>query len=446
MAAVGWGSASHLCGVYFQRNTGTHFKFVPYRGAGPAMQDLVAGQIDMMIDQAANSLPQVRAGTIKAFAVTEKTRLAAAPDIPTVDEAGLPGLYISIWHALWMPKGTPKDIIAKLNAAVVDTLADANVRKRLAELGQEIPPREQQTPEALRAYQKAEIEKWWPIIKAANIKGNEGALAAASRRRTTIRKGRMTMKAICGVVAALCLGLAAGQAIAQANYPEQPIRILVGFTPGVAPDITARLLGEKFTASVGQAGRGRERDRRRRQPRGRAPRQGRARRPHAGAGRQRLARHQSQPVRQAALRSAEGFRLHHADVHCREHPRGSPRRAGEQHPGADRARQGAAGLSHRRTCRHRHLAASRRRAVQDHGRRQHSAGAVPRHDRDPARSAGRAAQYLLRQYHQSRAAHSAKASCARSPSRRSSARRWFPICRPWRNWDFRASMRPRGSG
>jgi tripartite-type tricarboxylate transporter receptor subunit TctC len=167
---AGHGSGSHLSGVYFQNITGTQFQFVPYRGAGPAMQDLVAGQIDIMIDQAANSLPQVRAGTIKAYAVTEKTRLAAAPDIPTVDEAGVPGLHISIWHALWMPKGTPKDIMAKLNAAVMDALADVNVRARLAELGQEIPPRDMQTPEALAEYHKAEIEKWWPIIKAANIK------------------------------------------------------------------------------------------------------------------------------------------------------------------------------------------------------------------------------------------------------------------------------------
>jgi tripartite-type tricarboxylate transporter receptor subunit TctC len=168
---AGHGSGSHVSGVDLQKITGTQFQFVPYRGAGPAMQDLVAGQIDIMVDQAANSLPQVRAGTIKAYAVTEKTRLAAAPDIPTVDEAGVPGLHISIWHALWMPKGTPKDIIAKLNAAVVETLADAGARARLAELGQEIPPREQQTPQVLFAYHKAEIEKWWPIIKAANIKG-----------------------------------------------------------------------------------------------------------------------------------------------------------------------------------------------------------------------------------------------------------------------------------
>jgi tripartite-type tricarboxylate transporter receptor subunit TctC len=168
---AGHGSASHISGVYFQNITGARFQFVPYRGAAPAMQDLVAGQVDLMIDQAANSLPQVRAGTIKAYAVTDKVRLAAAPDIPTVDEAGVPGLHIAIWHALWMPKGTPKDVIAKLNAAVVETLADAGVRQRLAQLGQEIPPREQQTPQVLFAYHQAEIEKWWPIIKAANIKG-----------------------------------------------------------------------------------------------------------------------------------------------------------------------------------------------------------------------------------------------------------------------------------
>jgi tripartite-type tricarboxylate transporter receptor subunit TctC len=167
---AGHGSASHISGVYFQNITGTQFQFVPYRGAGPAMQDLVAGHVDLMIDQAANSLPQVRGGVIKAFAITDKNRLVAAPSIPTVDEAGVPGLHISIWHALWMPKGTPKEIVAKVNAAVVEALADDNARKKLAELGQEIPPREMQTPEALLAYHQAEIAKWWPIIKKAGIR------------------------------------------------------------------------------------------------------------------------------------------------------------------------------------------------------------------------------------------------------------------------------------
>jgi tripartite-type tricarboxylate transporter receptor subunit TctC len=167
---AGAGSPQHVSGVFFQNATGTRFQFVPYRGAAPAMQALVAGDIEMIIDDPTSSLPQVRAGRIKAFAVTARNRLAAAPDIPTVDEAGLPGFYFSRWHALWAPKATPKDIIAKLNAAVVGALADPLVRTRLADLGQEIFPSEQQTPATLGAYHKAEIEKWWPIIKAAGIK------------------------------------------------------------------------------------------------------------------------------------------------------------------------------------------------------------------------------------------------------------------------------------
>jgi tripartite-type tricarboxylate transporter receptor subunit TctC len=167
---AGVGSPAHVSGAYFQKETGTRFQFVPYRGAAPAMQDLIAGQIDLMFDQALNSLPHVRGGKIKAYAVTANTRLASAPEIPTVDEAGLPGFYISIWSGMWAPKGTPTDVITKLNAAVVDALAHPTVRQQLADLGQAVPPRDQQTPEALRTFQKAEIEKWWPIIKAAGIK------------------------------------------------------------------------------------------------------------------------------------------------------------------------------------------------------------------------------------------------------------------------------------
>jgi tripartite-type tricarboxylate transporter receptor subunit TctC len=167
---AGPGSASHIGGIYFQKFSGTSFLFVPYRGTGPAMQDLIGGQIQIMLDQSSNSLPQVRNKQVKAFAVTAKNRMSVAPEIPTVDELGMPGFYIAVWHGLWVPKGTPKPIIAKLTAAVQTALADPNVRKRLIDLGQEIPPVEQQTPEALRAFQKAEIEKWWPIVKAANIK------------------------------------------------------------------------------------------------------------------------------------------------------------------------------------------------------------------------------------------------------------------------------------
>jgi tripartite-type tricarboxylate transporter receptor subunit TctC len=166
----GVGTPPHVAGLFFQKTTGSRFQFVPYRGTGPAMLDLVAGQIDVMLEQASNVLPQLRGGTIRAYAVTAKTSIASAPDIPTVDEAGLPEFYISVWHGLWAPKGTPRDVITKLNAAVLDALADPAVRSRLAELGQELPPREQQTPEALGAYQKAEIEKWWPIVKEAGIK------------------------------------------------------------------------------------------------------------------------------------------------------------------------------------------------------------------------------------------------------------------------------------
>ena len=168
---AGAGSASHVAGVYFQTMTGTHFPFVPYRGTGPAMNDLIGGQIDLIVDQTSNSMPQVKAGTIKAYAVTAKERLPSAPDIPTVDEAGVPGLYISVWYGLWVPKGTPKEIIARLNAAAVEAMADPAVRNRMDTFGLETPPRDQQSAEALGTLQKAEIEKWWPIIKAAHITG-----------------------------------------------------------------------------------------------------------------------------------------------------------------------------------------------------------------------------------------------------------------------------------
>ena len=165
----GVGSVGHIGGVFFQNITGTQFQFVPYRGLGPAMQDLVAGNIDLIFDTPATSLPQVNAGTVRAYAVTAKSRLPVAPDILTVDEAGLPELHISTWTAFFAPKGTSKEVVTKLNAAATEALADPVVRRRLAEIGQDIYPREQQTPEALAALQKAELEKWTPIIKAAGI-------------------------------------------------------------------------------------------------------------------------------------------------------------------------------------------------------------------------------------------------------------------------------------
>jgi tripartite-type tricarboxylate transporter receptor subunit TctC len=168
--SAGVGSPPHVFGTFFQSATGTRFRFAGYRGGAQAMQDLAAGHIDFMIDAQANALPLVRDGKIIAFAVTGKVRSAVAPEIPTVDEAGLAGFHFSVWNATWAPKGTPKNIVGQLNAAVVEALADTKVRALLMNLGQEIFPRELQTPEALHAFQKAEIEKWWPIIKAAGIK------------------------------------------------------------------------------------------------------------------------------------------------------------------------------------------------------------------------------------------------------------------------------------
>ena len=170
VGASGVGGPSQIFGVFFQKETGTRFQIVPYRGAGPAIQDLLAGQIDIMITGPTILLNLVRAGNIKAYAVTAKTRMAAAPDIPTVNEAGLPGFYLQVWHGVWVPKGTPKDVVGSLNTAIVDALADSAVRSRFADFAQDIFPREQQTPEALSAFHKAEIEKWWPVIREAGIK------------------------------------------------------------------------------------------------------------------------------------------------------------------------------------------------------------------------------------------------------------------------------------
>jgi tripartite-type tricarboxylate transporter receptor subunit TctC len=167
---AGAGSGSHIAGLYFENISGIKLQYVPYRGTGPAMNDLVAGQIDMIVDQTSNSIGQVRAGNIRAYAVTDSKRVESAADIPTVDEAGLPGFHMTLWSGLWVPRDTPKDVISKLNAATVEALNDPAVRKQFENLGLQMPPKDKLTPEALGAWQKAEIAKWWPMIKAANVK------------------------------------------------------------------------------------------------------------------------------------------------------------------------------------------------------------------------------------------------------------------------------------
>jgi tripartite-type tricarboxylate transporter receptor subunit TctC len=171
-ATVGAGSAAHVCEVYFMQQTGTRFQVVPYRGGAPAMQDIIAGQMDLMCAEASQTLPYVRGAQMKAFAVMAKNRWPALPDVPTTDEIGAPGMYISFWHGLWVPKGTPEEVIARLDQAVTESLADPAVRKRLTDLGAVIAPPEQQNPAALAAFHKAEIGKWWPIIKGMDIKAN----------------------------------------------------------------------------------------------------------------------------------------------------------------------------------------------------------------------------------------------------------------------------------
>jgi tripartite-type tricarboxylate transporter receptor subunit TctC len=167
---AGAGSGSHIAGVYFESVSGIKLQYVPYRGTAPALNDLIAGQIDVIVDQTSNSINQVRAGTIRAYAITDDKRLSSAPDIPTAEEAGLKGFNMTLWSGMWVPKGTPKAIVAKLNAAAVEALNDPGVKKQLESQGLEMTPQDQLTPEALGARQKAEIAKWWPMIKAANIK------------------------------------------------------------------------------------------------------------------------------------------------------------------------------------------------------------------------------------------------------------------------------------
>jgi tripartite-type tricarboxylate transporter receptor subunit TctC len=167
---AGAGSGSHIAGLYFENITGIKLQYVPYRGTAPALNDLIAGQIDIIVDQTSNSIAQVRAGTIRAYAVTDDKRVESAPDIPTTDEAGLPGFHMTLWSGLWVPKNTPKDVVTRLNQAAVEALNDPAARKKFQDLGLEMPKSSQLSPEALGGWQQAEIAKWWPMIKAANVK------------------------------------------------------------------------------------------------------------------------------------------------------------------------------------------------------------------------------------------------------------------------------------
>ena len=168
---AGIGSIGHVAGLLFQKQTATHFQFVPYRGVAPLMQDLLGGQIDLAFPVPVASIGQIRSGLIKAYAVTASTRLSIAPEIPSAEEAGVPGLHLTLWQGVWGPKGTPKEVSTKLNQAIVAALEDPGVRQRFADQGFDLPPREKLSPEALRAQQQAEIDKWWPILKAANVRG-----------------------------------------------------------------------------------------------------------------------------------------------------------------------------------------------------------------------------------------------------------------------------------
>jgi len=167
---AGAGSGTHIAGLYFENVTGIKLQYVPYRGTAPALNDLVAGQIDLIIDQTSNSISQVRAGSIRAYAVTDDKRVETAPEIPTTDEAGLPGFHMTLWSGLWVPKGTPKDVVARLNGAAIEAMNDPAVRKKFSDLGLQMPAPDQLSPQALGSWQKAEIAKWWPMIKAADVK------------------------------------------------------------------------------------------------------------------------------------------------------------------------------------------------------------------------------------------------------------------------------------
>jgi tripartite-type tricarboxylate transporter receptor subunit TctC len=170
VGTAGIGSPGHIAGIFLEKLTGTQLQFVHYRGGAPSLQGLLSGEIDLLIPQIPLVAALVREGKVRGYAVTGTARVNPAPNVPTASEAGVPGFNVAVWHGLWAPKGTPKDVVARLNAAIVESLADPAVKTALENAGQDIPPREQQTPEGFAAFQKSEIDRWWPIIKAANVK------------------------------------------------------------------------------------------------------------------------------------------------------------------------------------------------------------------------------------------------------------------------------------
>ena len=407
---AGVGSPQHVLGIFFQSATGTRFQFVHYRGGGPATQDLVAGQIDIIVADQVTALPQILSGNIKAYAVTNKNRLAAAPDIPTVDEAGLPEFYTTVWNAIWAPKGTPKNIIGKLNVAVVDGLSDSAVRRRLADLGQQIVPRDHQTPEALAAFHKAEIEKWWPIIKAAGIKAG---IVAASHHIS----GRNAMKLPRRQFLHLAAGAAALPAVsriawAQA-YPARPVRIdrrLCRRRRGRhrrAPD-RAMAVGAAWPAI-----RHREPAGRRRQYRHRGGRACAAGRLHAAAGRLRRTRSMRRSTTSSISISSATSRRSRASSACRIVMEVTSVGSGQDGSRVHRLCQGQSGQDQHGIGRQRDLATCVRRAVQDDDRRRHGARAVSRRGARAHRSARRAGAGDVRPPCRRRSSTSGPASCAR---------------------------------
>jgi tripartite-type tricarboxylate transporter receptor subunit TctC len=169
MANAGLGAVSHLCGMLFQKAIGLDLTTVPYKGTAPAMTDLLGGQVDVLCDQTTQTLPQIKAGNVKLYGVTARQRISSLPDTPTLAEGGLKDFEVVVWHGLYAPKGTPKAVIDKLGEALHTALRDADVRRRMAELGAEIVPADKQTPDGLRNWLKSEIDKWTPVIRAAGV-------------------------------------------------------------------------------------------------------------------------------------------------------------------------------------------------------------------------------------------------------------------------------------